>query len=147
MKMTWCGLKINENCHVLVNQLHGNFHSQTLCCWKIKSVFSDVKWCFNASWGLKGLRCLIIWYIYINPYPAKGSCQIKKNQKIREKLGLFRPHPPIPPIQFFFFFETWNQHKKHKITQHFPRKIKITWSRVSLPRHTTSSDWKLLIFV
>ena len=39
----------------LVNQFHGNFRSKTLCCRKIKSVFMDVKWCFNVSWGLKGL--------------------------------------------------------------------------------------------
>ena len=52
--MIWCGLKIKENCHILVNQFHGNIHSKTLGYRKIKSVFRDVKWCFNASWGLKG---------------------------------------------------------------------------------------------
>ena len=36
-------VKILENCHVLVNQLHGNFNYKTLGCGKIKSVFSDVK--------------------------------------------------------------------------------------------------------
>ena len=56
MKMIWCGWKSKENCHVLVNQFH--FHSKTLGCRKIKSVFRDLKWCFNASWGLKGLRVL-----------------------------------------------------------------------------------------
>ena len=56
MKMIWCGLKIKENCHVsLINQFHGDCHSKTLGCRKIKCVFRDVKWCFNASWGLKGL--------------------------------------------------------------------------------------------
>ena len=49
MKMTWCSLKIKENCHELVNQSHRNFHSKTPSC-------RDVKWWFNASWGLKGLR-------------------------------------------------------------------------------------------
>ena len=53
--MTWCGLKIKENYHILVNKFHGNFRSKTLSFKKIKSVFRDVKWCFNASWGLKGL--------------------------------------------------------------------------------------------
>ena len=53
--MTWCGLKIKENYNVLVNQFHGNFRSKTLSCREIKYVFRDVKWCFNASWGLKGL--------------------------------------------------------------------------------------------
>ena len=34
--MNLCGLKIKENCHVLVNQFHGNFCSKTSSCWKIK---------------------------------------------------------------------------------------------------------------
>ena len=48
MKMIWCGWKSKENCHVLVNQFHGNFRSKTLGCRKIRSDFRDVKWCFNA---------------------------------------------------------------------------------------------------
>ena len=55
MKMIWSGYKIKENYLVLVNQFQGNFHSKTPSCRKIKSVFGDVKWWFNASWGLKGL--------------------------------------------------------------------------------------------
>ena len=39
----------------VVNQFHGNIHSKTLGCRKIKSVFRDVKWCFNAARGLKWL--------------------------------------------------------------------------------------------
>ena len=34
--------KITENCHVLVNQFHGNFRFKTLGCSEIKSVFRDV---------------------------------------------------------------------------------------------------------
>ena len=56
MKMTWCGLKITENYHVVLNKFHGNFRSRTLSFRKIKSVFRDVKWCFNASYGIKGLK-------------------------------------------------------------------------------------------
>ena len=56
MKIIWCGLKIKENFYVLVNQFHGNFCSKTLCCRKITSVFRYVKWCLNASRGLKGLK-------------------------------------------------------------------------------------------
>ena len=33
---------------------------------------------------------------------SKGSCQVKKNQKIREKLGLVRQHPPSLLTNFFF---------------------------------------------
>ena len=55
MKMIWCGFKIKENWHVLVNQFHENFRSKSLCFRKIKYVFMNVKWCFNESWGLKGL--------------------------------------------------------------------------------------------
>ena len=50
-----CGLKIEENYHVLVNHFDGNFRIKTLGLRKIKTVFRNVKWCFNASWGLKGL--------------------------------------------------------------------------------------------
>ena len=59
MKMIWSGWKNEKNCHVLVNQFHGNIHPKTCkspSYRKIKSVFRDVKWCFNASWGLKGLE-------------------------------------------------------------------------------------------
>ena len=40
--------KITENCHVLVNQFHGNCRSNTLGSRKIKAVLGDVKSCFNA---------------------------------------------------------------------------------------------------
>ena len=48
----WRCFEVGGNYHVLVNQFHGNFHSKTLGCRKIRSVFKDVKWCFNAPWGL-----------------------------------------------------------------------------------------------
>ena len=35
--------KIKENCHVLINQFHENFRSETLDCRKIKAVFRDLK--------------------------------------------------------------------------------------------------------
>ena len=53
------GKKIKENYHVLVSQFHGYFHSKPLGCRIIRSVFGDVIWCFNASWGLKGLNIKI----------------------------------------------------------------------------------------
>ena len=60
--MIWCGLKIEENYHELLNQFHGNYHYKTLSCWKIKCVLRDVKWCINASWGLKGLIRLYMYH-------------------------------------------------------------------------------------
>ena len=60
--MILCGLKIKENWRVLVNQFHGHFRSKTYCCKKIKCVFRDVISCFNASWGLKGLKTNGQWY-------------------------------------------------------------------------------------
>ena len=56
MKMIWSGWQIKENNHLLVNHFHRNFHSKTPSCRKIESVFRDVKWCYNASWGLNGLK-------------------------------------------------------------------------------------------
>ena len=40
----------------MVKQFNGNFHSKTLNYREIKYIFMDVKRCFNASLGLKGLR-------------------------------------------------------------------------------------------
>ena len=59
------GENLKKNCHVLVNQFHGNFPI-TLGCGKIKSALRDVKWCFNASWGLKGLsqHCVSVCKVY-----------------------------------------------------------------------------------
>ena len=39
---------------------------------------------------------------------TNGSCQVKKNPKIREKRGLVGQHPPTPLANYFFFkhFET-----------------------------------------
>ena len=42
-------VEIKENYYVLVKQFHGHFHSKNPICWKMKSVFRDVKLCFNAS--------------------------------------------------------------------------------------------------
>ena len=68
---------------VLVNQFHGNFHSKTLRYWTIMSVFRDVKWCFNASWGLKGLTIFTTWcnllfssYMIAYCYADRMSCFI-----------------------------------------------------------------------
>ena len=49
--MIWCGLKIKENYHVLVNQFHGIFRSKSVGCRKIRSVFSDA---LMHREGLKG---------------------------------------------------------------------------------------------
>ena len=53
--MIWSGWKLKEKCHILVSHLHGYFHSKTPIFRKIRSVFTNVKRWFNASWGLKGL--------------------------------------------------------------------------------------------
>ena len=45
---------MEDNYHVLVNQFHGNFHSKTLSCRKIKSVFRDVNDALMHREGLKG---------------------------------------------------------------------------------------------
>ena len=55
----WRWFDVGDNCHVLVNQFHENFRSKTLGCKKIRSVFRDIKWCFNALWGLKVLNSYV----------------------------------------------------------------------------------------
>ena len=77
MKMIWCGLKIEENCYVLINQFRENFRSETLDCRKTKSVFRDVKWCLNASWGLKGLNTKQ----YI-PVRRRQKCVLKRSLRV-----------------------------------------------------------------
>ena len=63
MKMIGCGLKIIENCHVLVNQFHGNFHSKALGCRKKRSVFKIIENChvlvnqFHGNFHPKTLGC------------------------------------------------------------------------------------------
>ena len=59
--MIWCGWGIKENCHVLVNQFHGNIHFKTSNYRKNKSISRYLKWCFNASRGLKGLMSGAYW--------------------------------------------------------------------------------------
>ena len=36
-------------------KFNGNSRSNTHSCRTVRCVFRDVKWCFSASWGLKGL--------------------------------------------------------------------------------------------
>ena len=51
----------------------------------------------------------------------KESCQVKKELKIREKIGLARPNPPTPTLSFFkFIYESCTKH-----TQNDSLKIKI----------------------
>ena len=73
MKMTWSGWKIKENYHVLVKQFHGIFYSKTPSCRKIRCVFKDVKWCFNASWGLQGFNTH---GIYARWYTCFSFCKV-----------------------------------------------------------------------
>ena len=47
---------------------HENFRSETLGCRKIKSVFKDVKLCFNASRGFKGSNVHNTWQAVIVCY-------------------------------------------------------------------------------
>ena len=60
----------------MVKEFHGNFRSKTLGYREIKTVFRDVKWCLNASWGLKGLNNsnseMSLFYInkYLSPLEA-----------------------------------------------------------------------------
>ena len=97
MKMTWCGLKIKENYHVLVNQFHWNFRSKTLSCRKIKYVFRDVKWCCNASWGLKGLMPLDECLLAMETQLLSGLDKSKfRVFYLRDCLACLLQSPPSP---------------------------------------------------
>ena len=50
-----------------------------------------------------------------------GFCQVKKNPKIREKLGLARQNPPTPLFNFYFFGNMYNKKKLTQKTQNFQK--------------------------
>ena len=56
MKMTWSGRKLKK----IVMYWSISFMAIFILKRKIRSVFSDLKLCLNASWGLKGLILYII---------------------------------------------------------------------------------------
>ena len=90
--MTWCGLKIKENYHVLVNKFHGSFRSKPLSFRKNEYVFRDVKWCFNASWGPKGFW-LVYWQWYLTWNMTTGPSAIRYpfiRDLIRPSLSFWR---------------------------------------------------------
>ena len=58
----------------------------------------------------------------------KGFCQVEKNQKIREKLGLVRPTHPLH--YQMFFFNNWkheNNSQKNEKTQISKEKLNPSW--------------------
>ena len=68
-----CFFEIKENCHVLVNQFHGNFRSKTLGCRKVKSVFRDVNDALMHHEGLKGLNIIYPLFDYTHQlYFSRG---------------------------------------------------------------------------
>ena len=87
-------LKMKINFHVLVTQFHVNFHYKTLGCRKMKSVYRDVKWYFNAPWGLKGLisrltRCYWEWNECLNIKICKWLVPSENNSVIFSHLKLW----------------------------------------------------------
>ena len=76
---------------------------------------------------------------------AKGSCQVKKNPKIREKIGLARRHPPTPVNFFIFFWKdiqqeiTTQKQKKQNIQK--KRKIRVGASYTHPPTPKFFSDF------
>ena len=74
---------------------------------------SYLGWFFHVFW----MYSLFAWIA------TKRSCQGKKNQKSRDKLGLVGPHPPYYPIFYIFFWNILKHEnntkntKKHKISK------------------------------
>ena len=86
MKMTWNEWKNKENCHVLVNQFHGKFHSKTIACGEIKYV------CFNAPWGLKGLKQR--WVQFLDSAGKPRALHIERPDVAYRSVHRFQPAPP-----------------------------------------------------
>ena len=67
-----------------------------------------------AHWGI------LIAFLILDSTFTYGSCQVKTNPRIREKLALVGPHPPTPLSIFFYFgkhVEQKNDTEKHKISK------------------------------
>ena len=64
-------------------------------------------------------------------YFILGSCQVLKNPKIPEKLGLVRHHPPTPLSSFCFVLETFGN---MKTTPKNTKKYKIKKKNPSFSR-------------
>ena len=129
MKMIWCGLKIKENCHVLVNQFHGNIHSKTLGCRRIKSVFRDVKWCFNASWGLKGL-------IRVSVCSISGWFQSRHPTGPTDRKNILISWPSLTQYSTVSNSPVWSQttvsvaHTRHELCIYLPTPKGVIFSLV-----------------
>ena len=107
MEIIWCGLKIKENCDVLVCRFNGNFYSETLGCRKIKCVFRDLKWCFNASWGLKWLTCSS----NIHAHTVAAHCRrhfmtMSNHTHAHDFLFWADSTRPIPHVLFILYIKT-----------------------------------------
>ena len=61
----WRWLEVGETLPCIGKPVSWNFQYKTSSCRKIKSVFRDVKWCFNASWGIKGLTHMCVCDHYV----------------------------------------------------------------------------------
>ena len=75
------------------------------------SVFSRPGWGYRFS---SLFFSYFVIYIILTQWKrrvSKGSCQVESNPKIREKLGLVRPHPPTPLSNFSFALETFGNMK------------------------------------
>ena len=79
------GDKINEkNILLFLKQFRENFRSKTTRFREIKSFFRDAKWCFDASWGFKGLK----WFLFCGD--VLRDCHI---------IGVFTLNAQMPIIQ------------------------------------------------
>ena len=76
-----------------------------------------------------------------NSVNTKGSCQVKNIPKIREKLGLSRPHTPTRLSIFLIFFgNMYNEKTKQKNTI-FPKKRHPSWGLTHPPTSEFFSDF------
>ena len=88
-----------------MNQFHGDFHSKTLICGKIKYVHRDLKWYFNASWGLKGLKVELLMQFPTSNDETYFEVSPKLNSSFNY-LSIFRKDLVNCFISFAFAFHT-----------------------------------------
>ena len=72
----------------------------------------------------------------------RGIVKLKKNPKIREKLGLVRIHPPSPLSIFFLnILKHENNTQKTRKNTTFPKKKNQSWGLTHIPTSEFFSDF------
>ena len=91
------------------------------------------KSCIDLHFSALRKHSLSSWKTSTAYHPTKGSCQVQKNPKIREKLGLSRQHPPNRLSVFYIFFGNMYNEKNNTKNTIFQKKRNPSWGLTHPP--------------